>query len=237
MTSVPSAFPNVVIVHGAASNAVRPFMQQLPASVLKIQLWNTTPPPDVENSICVNAEDDLGQVLKDLGIPSEGKDRLGLVLAAVRTQERLLTSETDESIQRQLDANVVSLVRVVRSVLPTMIRARFGRIVFLSSFRATAPTRGTSIYSASKAFGEVLMKSVSSEYGRFGVTASSIRMGYFEGGIMAARQEQMRAAIESKIALGRMGTGEVLSEAISFVLQQPYLSGGCLDLNGGLDLG
>lgn len=237
MTSMPSAFPNVIVVHGAASNAVQPFMQQLPDTVLKIQLWNTTPPPEIVNAVCLHAKDNLSQSLKDLGLPSEGKERLGLVLAAVQTQERLLASETDESIERQLDANVVSLVGVVRDVLPTMIRARFGRIVFLSSFRAAAPTRGTSIYSASKSFGEVLMRSVSLEYGRFGVSASSIRMGYFEGGIMAARQEQMRASIESKIALGHMGTGEVLAEAINFVFRQPYLSGGCLDLNGGLDLG
>ncbi len=237
MNSMPPAFPNVVVIHGAASNAVQPFVKQLPAGVLKIQVWNTTPPPDTADSVSVHADDDLVQALKDLGLPSPGRDRLGLVLAAVRTQERLLVGETDESIQQQLDANVISLVGVVRDVLPTMIRARFGRIVFLSSFRAAAPTRGTSIYSASKAFGEVLMRSVSTEYGRFGVSASTIRMGYFEGGIMAARQEQMRPAIESKIALGRMGTGEVLAETLNFVLQQPYVSGGCLDLNGGLDLG
>lgn len=237
MIPIDQHFPNVVIIHGAASNAVQPFIHQLPENVLKVLIWNQTPPPNLTNSVAVRADEDLATQLKELNIPNEGRDRIGLVLAAVKSQERLLAVESDESIQEQIASNVLAPVKVIRDVLPAMIRARFGRIVFLSSFRVQAPTRGTSIYSGSKAFGELLIRSVALEYGRFGISASTIRMGFFEGGIMATRQDQLGDTIKGKIAIGRMGSGEELAKALHFAMREPYLSGGFLEFNGGLDLG
>jgi len=149
-------------------------------------------------------------------------------------QNRLLIQETAESVNLQIEANVLNYVRMTHTLLPHMVRSRFGRFVYLSSFRTKAVVRGTSIYSASKAFGEAFFRSVGIENGRFGVTSASIRMGYFAGGLLSDVSVERLAALKSQTSLGRLGTPEDLSMAISYVLNSEFTNGGVIELEGGL---
>ena len=62
-----------------------------------------------------------------------------------------------------------------------MCKINNGCFIYLSSFRSQKPTKGTILYSASKAFGETFFKGIGIEYGRFNITSHLIRMGAFEG--------------------------------------------------------
>ena len=150
------------------------------------------------------------------------------------SQKSLLTHETKESLDLQIEANVTNYVRVTHSLVPLMVRSRFGRFVYLSSFRSQVATRGVSIYSASKAFGEAFFRSVGLEYGSLGVTTASIRMGYFSGGLLGEMKEEDLAFLKSQTALGRLGTPSDMARAISYALSSEFLNGGVIELNGGL---
>ena len=107
----------------------------------------------------------------------------------------------------------------------------------MSSFRSVSPVRGTTLYSASKAFGETFMSGVGKEYGRFGVSAVNIRMGYFTSGMMEDLDEEEQKKARKAVAMNRFGSADDLERAIRFALETPYLNSGVIELNGGLNLG
>ena len=115
-----------------------------------------------------------------------------------------------------------------------MIKMKKGTFIFLSSFRAKAPTRGTSIYSASKIFVETFLSTIGKEYGALGINTVSIRLGAFDGKMFYEMGEEKKAQIMQAIGNRRLGSPNDLQNVIRFIVENNYLNGGIIDLDGGL---
>jgi NAD(P)-dependent dehydrogenase (short-subunit alcohol dehydrogenase family) len=107
----------------------------------------------------------------------------------------------DDSIYnayKQIDINVSGNVNLLSSCLPMMRKNQYGRIIILSSVLSTMPVPGTSVYSASKAFIDSLVKTVTLENLSKGITCNSIQLGYFDAGMAHRIPERIKRNILSK---------------------------------------
>jgi 3-oxoacyl-[acyl-carrier protein] reductase len=222
-----------LVVYGPMSHALTDFLDTVPVDIPMIRIYGKTPPPARELAWDTNSLEDLGGCLSRLQ-SSRPQPRIAFIGSGFMNQNRLLIQETKESVDFQIEANVSNYVHMTHALLPLMVRARFGRFVYLSSFRTQVATRGISIYSASKAFGEAFFRSVGIEYGSFGVTSVSIRMGYFPGGLLSGVTAEGLTELKRQTALGRLGTPHDLSQAISYALKSEFTNGGVIELEGGL---
>jgi NAD(P)-dependent dehydrogenase (short-subunit alcohol dehydrogenase family) len=96
------------------------------------------------------------------------------------------------------------------------------------------PVPGTSVYSASKAFIDSLVKTVTLENLSKGITCNSIQLGYFDAGMAHRIPERIKRNIVSKIPLKRFGKMEELCDTIEFLMKTEYISGTSIRINGGI---
>ena len=221
------------VVYGSEASVLTSFMNNVGGAVFRI--YNQKKPAPKGNCVDVLIGDFKSTFQKYCD--SENIKEVIFIGAAFSTQSSLMIGETDESIQRQLTTNITNYVMLAKAVLPIMIKNKFGRFVYLSSFRSETITRGTSLYSASKAFGEVFFKGLGVENGAFGVSSTSIKMGYFDGTMLEDFTTEQIASIKRSIGCRRLGSPEDLEAAIYFCIENFYLNGGALELNGGISHG
>jgi len=228
--------PNVIVVLGSESGVIKPVVESLSAKCHVVRIYNQTVPEPNVNCTDIMGISSLNECLNQLIINPE-QQRLGFIGAAFKRQNSLFINESVPNLKSLLETNISLYVECLSILLPRMVNAGYGRLIYLSSFRSINPVRGTSIYAASKAFGETLFAGIGKEYGRFNISSVSIRMGYFESGMMDDYETSKQATARKTIALNRFGKAEDLLAAINFAFACEYISSGVVELNGGLNLG
>lgn len=142
--------------------------------------------------------------------------------------------EKQNELQKQLDVNIKGTVNLLSACLPHMRKNKYGRVICASSVVAEKPVVGTAVYAASKNFIESLMSTCAIENGSCGITCNTIRLGYFDGGLLYKVNEVFREQIKQTIPLKRWGTTEELYSAIQFLISNEYVNGSVLKIDGGL---
>jgi 3-oxoacyl-[acyl-carrier protein] reductase len=171
------------------------------------------------------------------------EERLGAPLVVVNnagiTRDNLLLRMKPEEWSDVLDTNVGGLYRLCRRVLRPMMKARFGRIVNLSSVIARMGNAGQSNYAASKAAIEGFTRALAQEVGSRGITVNAIAPGFIETEMTAAIGEAQREALLSRVPLGRLGRAEEVAALAVFLAseQAGYVTGETVHVNGGLYTG
>jgi 3-oxoacyl-[acyl-carrier protein] reductase len=155
------------------------------------------------------------------------------------TRDNLLLRMKPEEWSDVLDTNVGGLYRLCRRVLRPMMKARFGRIVNLSSVIARMGNAGQSNYAASKAAIEGFTRALAQEVGSRGITVNAIAPGFIETEMTAAIGEGQREALLSRVPLGRLGRAEEVAALAVFLAseQAGYVTGETVHVNGGLYTG
>lgn len=141
--------------------------------------------------------------------------------------------QPEAEINRQLDVTVRGFLNVLRHATPRMRIARYGRIIFISSILSRTPVAGAGIYSASKAFNDNLIKTYALENSREGITANSIQLGYFDGGLTYKVPAALLKEAVGKIPLNRLGRPEELFNTIRYIVENEFVNGSNLVLAGG----
>ncbi|MXY04751.1 MAG: 3-oxoacyl-ACP reductase FabG [Gammaproteobacteria bacterium] len=167
------------------------------------------------------------------GLPSVLVNNAGI------TRDNLLLRMSAADWQTVIDTNLTGLYRVTRPLLRSMIRARWGRIISLSSVVARMGNPGQANYVASKAAVEGFTRALALEVGSRGVTANTVAPGFIESDMTAALNEQQTTRMLERIPLGRIGSGQDVADAVAFLAsdQAGYITGETLHVNGGLYLG
>ena len=162
-----------------------------------------------------------------------------LVNNAGVTRDNLLLRMSAADWQAVVDTNLTGLYRITRPLLRNMIRARWGRIISLSSVVARMGNPGQANYVASKAAVEGFTRALALEVGSRGVTANAVAPGFIESDMTAALNEQQTTRMLERIPLGRVGSGQEVADAVAFLASDRagYITGETLHVNGGLYLG
>ena len=167
------------------------------------------------------------------GLPSVLVNNAGI------TRDNLLLRMSAADWQAVVDTNLTGLYRITRPLLRAMIRARWGRIISLSSVVARMGNPGQANYVASKAAVEGFTRALALEVGSRGVTANTVAPGFIESDMTAALNEQQTTRMLERIPLGRVGSGKEVADAVAFLASERagYITGETLHVNGGLYLG
>jgi NAD(P)-dependent dehydrogenase (short-subunit alcohol dehydrogenase family) len=174
---------------------------------------------------------------------SEVEEQLGpveiLVSNAGINADQLLLSMKEDAWTRVLDANLGGAYRVARRATSKMIRARKGRIIFISSVVALTGSPGQTNYAASKAGLIGLARSLAREIGGRGVTVNVVAPGFVLTDMTAALSEARQAEIVEAVPLKRMARPEEVAGAVLWLASETagYVTGAVIPVDGGLGMG
>jgi 3-oxoacyl-[acyl-carrier protein] reductase len=159
-----------------------------------------------------------------------------LVNNAGVTRDNLLMRMKDEEFLDVLQVNLEAAFRLMRAAAKPMMKARFGRIISITSVVGVTGNPGQANYVASKAGLIGLTKSVAQELASRGITVNAIAPGFMTSAMTDALNEQQRASILSRIPLGAMGRGEDIGAAVVYLASREagYVTGQTLHVNGGM---
>jgi NAD(P)-dependent dehydrogenase (short-subunit alcohol dehydrogenase family) len=162
-----------------------------------------------------------------------------LISNAGITNDGLIMRMSEEAFTDVMDANVTAAYRLIKCAAGPMIRARFGRIVLVSSAVAFAGAPGQANYAASKAALVGLARAVARELGPRNVTCNVIAPGLIETDMIVDLTENRRAQVLGAIPLGRLGRPDEVASAISYLAsdQAAYINGAILAVDGGVAMG
>jgi 3-oxoacyl-[acyl-carrier protein] reductase len=155
------------------------------------------------------------------------------------TRDGLLMRMSDEDFDAVLDTNLTGAFRVVRRASTSMIRARRGRIVLISSVVGLYGGVGQVNYGASKAGLVGMARSIARELGGRGITANVVAPGFIDTAMTQDLTDEVRARYRAAIPTGRFGTAQEVAAVVEF-LASPlagYVNGAVVPVDGGLGMG
>ncbi len=159
-----------------------------------------------------------------------------LVNNAGVTRDNLLMRMKDEEFDQVIRVNLEAAFRLMRAAAKPMMKARFGRIISISSVVGATGNPGQANYVASKAGLVGMSKAVAQELASRGITVNCVAPGFMSSAMTDALNDQQRSAILSKIPLGAMGSGEDIGSAVVYLASREagYVTGQTLHVNGGM---
>lgn len=162
-----------------------------------------------------------------------------LVANAGITKDTLLMRMSDEDWATVLDTNLTGTFRVVRRASRAMLRARFGRIILISSAVGMLGSPGQVNYAASKSALVGMARSITRELGTRGITANVIAPGFIETDMTAALDEAVVADYTARIPAGRLGQVDDIAAAALYLASDSagYVCGAVLPVDGGVGMG
>lgn len=173
-------------------------------------------------------------------LPKQAVEAMGsldiLVNNAGITRDNLFMRMSDEEWAQVLDVNLTSTMRLCRGVLRGMMKARWGRIVNISSIVGATGNPGQGNYAAAKAGMVGMSKSLAYEVASRGITVNCIAPGFIATAMTETLNDDQKAKINAQIPAGRMGTPEEIAAAALYLAsaQAAYVTGATLHVNGGM---
>lgn len=171
---------------------------------------------------------------------AEAAKRLGrldiLVANAGISIDGLLLRQKEEDFDKILAVNLKGAVGTARAAVKTMMRAKTGRIIFVSSVVGEMGNAGQTAYSASKAALLGVAKSIAREYASRNITVNAVTPGFVDTDMTRALTDEQRTQIAAQIPLGRTATANEIAAAVLFLASDEagYITGHALRVNGGM---
>jgi 3-oxoacyl-(acyl-carrier-protein) reductase len=162
-----------------------------------------------------------------------------LVANAGITDDTLLLRMSEEQFSRVLETNLTGSWRCAKRATGKMLRARWGRLIFVSSVVGYLGAPGQANYAASKAGLIGLARSIARELGSRNITANVVAPGFVETDMTAVLPEDVRAAYLKQIPAGRFATPEEVAGAVTWLASDSagYVTGAVIPVDGGVGMG
>jgi len=173
----------------------------------------------------------------------EIEEKLGavevLVANAGITRDTLMLRMSDEDFDAVVDTNLGGSFRVVKRALKGMLKAKFGRIILISSVVGLYGSAGQVNYSSSKSALVGMARSLTRELGSRGITANVVAPGFIETDMTASLPEEQQAAYKANIPAGRFASPSEVAKVVAWLAgdDSGYISGAVIPVDGGLGMG
>lgn len=183
---------------------------------------------NVKNAEAVEA------VVKQIG------DEFGAITILVNnagiTKDNLLMRMKEEEWSEVIDTNLSAIYRVSKACLRGMTKARWGRIINITSVVGAMGNAGQSNYAATKAGAAGFARSLAAEVGSRNITVNSVAPGFIDTDMTHVLPEEQKQALQSRIPLGRLGKPEEIAAVVTFLASDAasYVTGETLHVNGGM---
>lgn len=155
------------------------------------------------------------------------------------TKDMLLLRMTDDDFETVIDTNLTGSFRLVKRAIKSMMKQRFGRVIFISSVVGLYGSPGQINYSASKSALVGFARSLTRELGGRGITANVVAPGFIETDMTASLPEELQAEYKRNIPAGRFAQPSEVAAAVSWLASDDaaYISGAVIPVDGGLGMG
>lgn len=174
---------------------------------------------------------------------AEIEEKFGPVDVAIAnagiTRDGLIMRMSDDDIYEVLNTNLFGAIRVARRAAKTMMKARKGRLIFISSVVGLMGSAGQVNYAASKAGLVGAARSLARELGSRGVTANVVAPGFVDTDMTAELPEERKNEIVANVPLGRYASADEIADVVTFLAsdQAGYITGAVIPVDGGLGMG
>jgi 3-oxoacyl-[acyl-carrier protein] reductase len=174
---------------------------------------------------------------------AEVEKRFGPVAILVNnagiTRDNLALRMKDDEWDAVIETNLKSVFRLSRAVMKGMMKARWGRIINITSVVGSSGNPGQANYAAAKAGVEGMTRALARELGSRNITVNSVAPGFVDTDMTRALPDAQRDALLGQIPLGRLGRAEEIAAAVAFLAsaQAGYVTGTTLHVNGGMYMG
>ncbi len=236
----------IALVTGASRGIGRAIAQELSLRGATVIGTSTTEAGAAEVTAMLSARGGRGVVLDVTDVPAcdalidaLGKESGGphiLVNNAGITRDTLAMRMKDEDWDAVLQTNLTAVFRLSRAVMRGMMKARWGRIINITSVVGSIGNPGQANYAATKAGVAGMSRSMAHELGSRGVTVNCIAPGFIETDLTRSLDEAQTAALLVRIPLGRLGSATDIAHAVAFLASPHagYITGTTLHVNGGM---
>jgi len=183
---------------------------------------------DVRNG--AQCDEVIAAVQKELG------DVLILVNNAAITRDNLALRMKDADWDEVMETDLKAVFRLSRAVMRGMMKARWGRIINITSVVGAAGNPGQANYAAAKAGVVGMAKSLARELGSRSITVNCVAPGFIDTDMTRALSEEQKSALLAQIPLGRLGRPEDVAAAVAYLASPAaaYVTGSVLHVNGGM---
>ncbi len=177
-----------------------------------------------------NIEAVLAQIAEEKGAPTILVNNAGI------TKDQLLMRMKDEDWLDVIHTNLTSVYTLSKAVMRPMMKARFGRIINISSVVGVTGNAGQTNYSAAKAGVLGFTKSMAKEVGARGITVNAVAPGFIDTDMTKDLPENIKEALLSQIPVARLGNPEEIAHAVTFLASEgaSYITGETIHVNGGM---
>lgn len=182
----------------------------------------------------VSSSDSVDAVIKEInaeyGAPTILVNNAGI------TRDNLMMRMKEDEWDQVINTNLTSVFRVTKACLRGMTKAKFGRIISISSVVGSMGNGGQANYSAAKAGLEGFSRSLAAEIGSRGITVNCVAPGFIETDMTKVLPEEHKANLVSKVPASRLGQPEEIAAAVAFLASNgaAYITGETLHVNGGM---
>lgn len=239
MTAAPT--PRTVLVTGGSRGIGLGCARAFAAAGHRVAVTSSSTPVNEAGLLAVKCDvTDVDQVEAAV---AQVEEQLGpvevLVANAGITRDGLLVRMSEDDFADVVATNLTATWRLAKRVVPKMMKARWGRIIAVSSVGAYIGAPGQANYAASKAGLIGLARSIAREYGPRGITANVVAPGPIDTDMLAALPDDKRALLAAQVPVGRIGTVAEVAAAVTFLASEPaaYITGAVVPVDGGLGMG
>jgi 3-oxoacyl-[acyl-carrier protein] reductase len=159
-----------------------------------------------------------------------------LVNNAGITRDNLLMRMKKEDWSQVIDTNLSGIYRICRALVPSMVKAKYGRIVNVTSVVARIGNPGQANYAAAKAGTEGFTRSLARELASRNITVNCVAPGFIDTDMTKSLSDTQREALLAQVPLRRLGAPDDVASGVTYLLsdQAAYVTGITLDINGGM---
>ncbi len=201
--------------------------------------YNSSPPPDGLFAVACDVTSSESVEAAFKAVEAQFGPVEVLVSNAGITKDGLLLRMSETDFGSVIDANLTAAYRVAKRATQGMLRARAGRIIFMSSVVALLGSAGQANYAASKAGLVGLARSLARELGSRSITVNVVAPGPVETDMTAALGDKRLAELTAAVPLARMASAEEIAGVVAFLASSDaaYITGAVIPVDGGLGMG
>ncbi|QUX91756.1 3-oxoacyl-ACP reductase [Marinomonas sp. A3A] len=183
---------------------------------------------DVSSSESVDAV--IKEITAEFGAPTVLVNNAGI------TRDNLMMRMKEDEWDQVINTNLTSVFRVTKACLRGMTKAKFGRVISISSVVGSMGNGGQTNYSAAKAGLEGFSRSLAAEIASRGITVNCVAPGFIETDMTKVLPEEHKAKLVEKVPSSRLGQPEEIAAAVAFLASNgaAYITGETLHVNGGM---